>query len=128
MFINLATQVMIAAWSKSKHYNPHDIDEHMPTLTATDHDELGLIRAIVVKVSCLSTGIVGETIYILIILKERSSPQRKELFKTIQHQVGIDPIQLLLDMKIHWGSTHVMLKRSLSCRTVSLLVTPFVQI
>ena len=79
MFINLATQVMIAAWSKSKHYNPHDIDEHMPTLTATDHDELGLIRAIVVKVSCLSTGIVGETIYILIILKERSSPQRKEL-------------------------------------------------
>jgi len=52
---------MIATRSKSKYYNPHDIDEHTPNLTATDRDEVGLIRAIVVKVSWLF--IVGETIY-----------------------------------------------------------------
>jgi hypothetical protein len=51
---------MIATRSKAKYYNPHDIDEHTPNLTATDRDEVGLIRAIVVKVSCLF--IVGEII------------------------------------------------------------------
>ena len=52
---------MIAARSKSKYYNPHDIDEHTPDLIATDRDEIGLIRAIVVKVRCLI--IVGKTSY-----------------------------------------------------------------
>ena len=57
--INLATQALIATRSKSKYFNPHDIDEHTPDLTATDHDEIGLIHAIVVKVRCLI--IVSET-------------------------------------------------------------------
>ena len=53
-------------------------------------------------------------------LKERSSSQRKELFKTIQMREGVNAVQLLLDMKIRWGSTHVMLKHALSRRSVSI--------
>lgn len=33
---------------------------------------------------------------------------------------GVNAVQLLLDMKIRWGSTHVMLKRALSRRSVSI--------
>jgi hypothetical protein len=36
--------------SKAKYYNPHDIDEHTPDVNAIERDELGLIRAISVKV------------------------------------------------------------------------------
>ena len=57
--INLATQARIDTWSKLKYFNPHDIDEHTPDLTAANHDEIGLIRAIVVKVRCLI--IISET-------------------------------------------------------------------
>lgn len=51
--INLATQALISARSQSKYYNPHaeDKDEHIPDLNCLDRDELGLIRAISVKVS-----------------------------------------------------------------------------
>jgi hypothetical protein len=49
--INLATQALIATRSKSKYYNPHDLDEHIPDLDAQERDEIGLVRAIVVKVS-----------------------------------------------------------------------------
>ncbi|KAF8810030.1 hypothetical protein BYT27DRAFT_7092899, partial [Phlegmacium glaucopus] len=77
--INLATQALIAARSKAKYYNPHALDEHVPVTLGTDRDEIGLICAIVVK--------------------ERSSSQCKELFKTIQRRGGTMPIQLLLNMK-----------------------------
>jgi hypothetical protein len=52
---------MIGAQSKSKYYNPHDIDKHTPNLTATDSDKIGLICAIVVNVNYLFN--VRETIY-----------------------------------------------------------------
>ncbi|KAF8814624.1 hypothetical protein BYT27DRAFT_7081859, partial [Phlegmacium glaucopus] len=58
-------------------------------------DEIGLIHAIVVK--------------------EQSSSQFKELFKTIQQRGGTMPIQLLLNMKVWWGSTYAMIKQALSC-------------
>lgn len=48
--INLATQVLISTRSKAKYYNPHNIDEHTPDVDALERDELGLIRAISVKV------------------------------------------------------------------------------
>ena len=57
--INLATQALIATRSKLKYFNPNNIDEHTPDLTATNRDEIGLIHAIVVKVRCLI--IVSET-------------------------------------------------------------------
>ena len=44
--INLATQALIAAYSKSPHFDPKNPEAHIPT----SRDEVGLVRAIVVKV------------------------------------------------------------------------------
>jgi hypothetical protein len=44
--INLATQMLILTYSKSPHFNPMQPDAHVPTC----RDEVGLVRAIVVKV------------------------------------------------------------------------------
>jgi Na+-transporting methylmalonyl-CoA/oxaloacetate decarboxylase gamma subunit len=49
--INLATQALISTRSKSKYYNPHDLEEHVPDVDAFERDEMGLVRAIAVKVS-----------------------------------------------------------------------------
>lgn len=97
--INLATQALISTRSKAKYYNPHNVDEHTPDTDAWERDELGLVRAISVK--------------------GRSSSQRKELFRTLQTRKGIDqPVQLLIDMKVRWGSTYVMLNRANSNKKV----------
>jgi hypothetical protein len=54
--------------------------------------------------------------------KARSSSPRKELFKKIQVGKGVSsPVQLLLDMKIRWGSTYVMLNRVEINREVRIL-------
>jgi len=55
--INLTTQALISTRSKAKYYNPHDVDEHLPDPTGEDRDEVGLVRAIVVKVSILLRNI-----------------------------------------------------------------------
>lgn len=47
--VNLATQALIGAYSKSPHFDPKSPDSHIPTC----RDEVGLIRAIVVKVRCI---------------------------------------------------------------------------
>jgi hypothetical protein len=44
--INLATQLLISTYSKSPHFDPKKPDAHVPTC----RDEVGLVRAIVVKV------------------------------------------------------------------------------
>ena len=48
--INLATQALITARSKAKYYDPQDEEGHIPNLDVVDRDELGLVRAISVKV------------------------------------------------------------------------------
>lgn len=48
--INLATRAIIKTYSKSKCYNPHLPEEHMPNLTEPYRDVLGLVWAIAVKV------------------------------------------------------------------------------
>ena len=48
--INLATQALIKAHSKAKHYNPATPNEHMPNTNEMVRDEVGLFRAITVKV------------------------------------------------------------------------------
>lgn len=48
----------------------------------------------------------------MIFLQARSSSQRKEVFKQIQVNKNIPAVQLLLDMKVRWGSTYVMLDRA----------------
>jgi len=101
--INLAMQALISTRSKAKYYDPNAEDSHVPNLEAdADRNEVGLIRAITVK-AC-------------------SSSQQKELFKSIQVEDHKPPLQLLLDMKVWWGSTHSMLLRAESCKDVSYLV------
>ena len=56
--INLGSQALISTYSKSPHYAPHDLKAHEPdTWIHGNHDEIGLIHAICVKVShCLLTA------------------------------------------------------------------------
>lgn len=99
--INLATQALISTRSKAKYYSPDTDDAHIPDLGAVERDEVGLVRAISVKA--------------------RSSSQRKELFLGIQVESKVKALQLLLDMKVRWGSTYVMLTRAQSRMEVSNL-------
>jgi hypothetical protein len=48
--INLATQALISTYSKSPHFDPKHPEAHVPT----SRDEVGLVRAIAVKV-CIMT-------------------------------------------------------------------------
>ena len=50
--------------------------------------------------------------------KACSSAQRKEAFKSIQYHHKEHPLQLLLDMKVRWSSTFVMLTHVESQRQV----------
>lgn len=71
-----------------------------------DRDEIGLIRSICVK--------------------ERSSAKRKELYKNVQATAGVaNPTQLLLDMKVRWSSTYVMINRAEGSKEVSLIFTKY---
>jgi len=49
--INLATQALLGGHSPAKHYNPTKPMEHEPDVDRYLRDEIGLVRAIVVKVS-----------------------------------------------------------------------------
>ncbi|KIK72807.1 hypothetical protein PAXRUDRAFT_179887 [Paxillus rubicundulus Ve08.2h10] len=93
---HLATRALISTYSKAPFYDPESPDL---TVTMTDgrHDEIGLVCAIVVKA--------------------RSSAQRKQLFADIQrcppHACPEPEVtQLLLDMPIRWSSTYVMIDRA----------------
>jgi hypothetical protein len=45
--------------------------------------------------------------------QERSSSKRKEMWKTIQIKANNTPaVQLILDMKVRWSSTYLMLDRA----------------
>jgi len=100
-------QAVISTRSKSKYYNGDPDDEHVPEdLGATERDEIGIVRAICVKA--------------------RSSAQRKEAFKAIQYRHKLPPLQLLLDMKVRWSSTFIMLTHAKSRRQVSVHTFLFV--
>ena len=51
--INLATQALLSAHSSAKHYDPAKPTDHEPDVDIFLCDEIGLIQAIVIKVSCL---------------------------------------------------------------------------
>jgi hypothetical protein len=90
---------LISTQSKAKYYDPNAEELHVPNLEpGADRDEVGLIRAITVKA--------------------QSSSQRKEIFKAIQVEDNKPPLQLLLDMKVRWGSTHAMLLQAESRKDV----------
>jgi hypothetical protein len=45
--------------------------------------------------------------------QERSSAKRKELYKSVQVKAAVSPtMQPLLDMKVQWSSTYVMVNRA----------------
>lgn len=48
--INLATQALILKRSTSQYYNPESPEAHVPDVSAAQRDEVGLVRAICVKV------------------------------------------------------------------------------
>ena len=60
-----------------------------------------------------------EPAFLMCVDQARSSSQCKQLFKTIQEHIKIHPCQLLLDMKVCWSSTYIMLTRAESQRQVS---------
>ncbi|KAN0105148.1 hypothetical protein V8E52_011310 [Russula decolorans] len=86
--INLATQALIAIYSKSPHFDPKNPEAHIPT----SRDEVGLVRAIVVK--------------------ERSSSKCKQIWHMVQTKNKLKPLQLILDMKVRWSSTYLMLDQA----------------
>ena len=50
---------------------------------------------------------------LLIVVQERSSSKRKEMWKTIQIRANSQKVvQLILDMKVWWLSTYLMLDRA----------------
>ncbi|KAJ2981763.1 hypothetical protein NUW54_g10828 [Trametes sanguinea] len=96
--INLATQALLATYSRTPHFNAAEPKAHLNGLSTqsqerSGRDEVGLIRAIAVK--------------------ERSSAKRKDIFRNIQVKAGVRrPMQLLLDSKTRWSSTYLMLHRA----------------
>ncbi|KAI5991213.1 ribonuclease H-like domain-containing protein [Pisolithus albus] len=101
--VNLAVQAFLTTHSKSKHFDPSAPDADLVTTRdGIDRDEVGLVRAIVVK--------------------ERSSAKWKELFQRLQthaddgRALQTTSLQLLLDMKVRWSSTYVMLRRALELK------------
>ncbi len=104
--INLATQMLISTYSKSLHFNPKQPDAHVPTT----RDEVGLVRAIIVKV-CIGTSCLHpKKLLSLTPGQEHSSSKWKEMWRTIQNKANsMPPLQLILDMKVWWSSTYLML-------------------
>lgn len=56
------------------------------------------------------------------VVQERSSAKRKELFRTVQINIKYDSVlQLMLDMKVRWSSTFLMVNRAEKRREVHIL-------
>jgi hypothetical protein len=87
-----------------------------------DRDEIGLVRAICVKVRSLPHDWYIDSHS----CQARSSSQRKELFKLVQIRKNKSPCQLLLDMKVRWGSTYVMLNRAEENKDVCNILISFI--
>ena len=89
---------MLSAHSKSKTYDPQNPDNDLITRRGVQWDKVGVVRTIA--------------------MKKRSLAKWKQLFLTIQMQDKPDhpprkpPLQLLLDIPIHWSSTFLMLEHA----------------
>ncbi len=120
--VNLGSQKFMRTYSKAPHYDPLNPDAHIPT----DRDEVGIIRAITVKVCIVrSSGLVS-----IDTMQEGSSSARHEKFIDVQHVLNTKtlernpdaeverPKHLCLDMPVRWSSTFNMLIRALLLRSV----------
>jgi hypothetical protein len=50
--------------------------------------------------------------WVLTVAQERSSSKRKEIWNMVQIKNKLKPLQLILDMKVRWSSTYLMLDRA----------------
>jgi len=58
-----------------------------------------------------------------VVFQSRSSAKRKEIFKNIQIEAGVAiPKQLLLNRRVQWSSTYVMLHCAECNKKVNVLV------
>ena len=106
--IDLAMQMLILTYSKSPHYDPKQPDVHIPVV----HDEVGLVRAIVVKVWVI-LYILCPNLISLTTIQKCSSSKQKEIWKTIQIKASHKQVvQLILNMRIWWSSTYMMLDQA----------------
>ena len=104
-------QAVISTHSKSKFYNGNPDDDHLSEdVGGTEHDKIGIVCVICVKVR--PSPLLHACISNMKTLKVRSSSQRKEAFKSIQYHHKERPLQLLLDTKVQWSFTFVMLTRA----------------
>ena len=111
--INLATQAVITTHSKAKYYDGSGQDDNKPPedLGATEHNEIGIVCAICIKDH--RSWFQSHRIHIwLMSMKARSSAQHKEAFRAIQYQCSVPLVQLLLDMKVQWSLTFIMLSHA----------------
>lgn len=118
--INLATQAVISAYRKSKFYGKDPEEDITPDDAGMiEREDIGIICTICIKVCLfiLSICLHFRNEYI----QAHSSAQRKQDFKTIQYRHKINPIQLILDMKVRWSLTYVMLTHAESRQCVSFI-------
>ena len=114
--INLATQAVISTRSKAKFYDGSPDENELPEdLGAVERDEIGIVRAICVKVCAISVRFLCDP-HLTSDMKARSSAQRKEAFQAIQRRRNMPVLQLLVDMKVRWSSTFIMLTHAESRR------------
>ena len=107
--INLATQAVISMHSKAKYYDGSPDENELPEdLGAAEHDKIGIIHAICIKV-CLFSFNSCDPHLTSTTMKAHSSAQRKAVFKAIQDRCNVPTVQLLVDMKVQWSLTFIML-------------------
>jgi hypothetical protein len=114
-----------STWPLKQSYLPAASPSIIPGILKTTHSlmmqtwVIGM-RLASSKLSALRyVSLLALTLLSLCAEQARSSLQCKQLFKTIQERIKIRPCQLLLDMKVCWSSTYIMLTRAESRRQVS---------
>ena len=125
--INLATQALLAAHSKSKHYDPTSSEDIVvATRDGFQRDKVGLIRVIAVKVGhpfdncCVQTSIVSSELRNDHLHSARSS---FSVCSSVGHVPHNPPLQLMLDMKVRWSSLFVMLHCALDLIEASTVLS-----
>ncbi|KAJ2923537.1 hypothetical protein H1R20_g13556, partial [Candolleomyces eurysporus] len=107
--INLATQAVLGTYSKTPHFNPGSTAPLEPNVDVTDEelmcDVVGVVRCIAVKA--------------------RSSAKQNALLKELQAKDGVKiPLTLLVDMKVRWSSTYLMLEQAYElCKYINLFLS-----
>ena len=68
-------------------------------------------------------NLLGLNVMLLTVAQERSSSKRKEIWKTVQIKANIQrPVQLIIDMKVRWSSTYLMLNRAEQKKDVCTII------